>query len=233
MRTVSTAVLSPSNRLSCFIPPVWLLHLSFSNPGIYIGEDVVNKTMNENHKTMVSLVLSIVILALSLLAFLVPMVTAQAIESDGYVTRTVSTATPDSTFDVMLNITGLQIGGIVETIPDGFVVIRTTHPSNQTYISEQKVLFVVVNETAITYEVRAVSSGSGTFRGLWYDTLTETEGDIKDTSVSIRITPTPLSSPTPTPSPSTPGFEAVCTLAGLFVVAVLFLFLGIKGGEGA
>ena len=196
-----------------------------SNPCIYIGEDVVNKIMNKNHKTILSLVLSIV-----LLASLAPMVTVHAIESDTYVTRTVSSAVPDSTFDVMLNITGLQIGGIVETIPDGFVVIRTTHPSNQTYISEQKILFAVVNETVIHYEVRAVSSGSGTFCGTWYDALTETEGEIKDTSVSTRSTPTPLPSPAPSPSPS--GFEAVCTLAGLFVVAVLFSFR-IKGGEGA
>lgn len=188
--------------------------------------------MNENHKIISSLMLNMVILVLSLFAFLALAVTVYAIESDSYVTRTVSSATPDSTFDVMLNITGLQIGGIVETIPDGFVVIRTTHPPHQTYIAEQKVLFAVVNETAITYAVRAVSGGSGTFRGTWYDTLTETEGEINDTSVSIRSTPTPLSSPAPSPTPSPPGFEAVCTLVGLFVVAVLFSFR-IKGGEGA
>ena len=190
--------------------------------------------MNENNKKIprMLLTLSVAILAISVLA-LAPIVNVKATATGTTITRTLSTTSPtsDSTFDVMLNIAWLQIGGVVETIPDGFAFISTTHPSNQTYVSGQKVVFTVVNETSIRYEVRAPLEGSGTFDGTWYDALNEMEGNIDSTSVSVSVAETPMSSPTPTPSPPVPGFEAVFALAGLFVVVVLFLFRR-KGGEG-
>jgi hypothetical protein len=200
---------------------------------------MVNMNMNENNKKIprMLLTLSVAILAISVLA-LAPIVNVKATATDTTITRTLSTTSPtsDSTFDVMLNIAWLQIGGVVETIPDGFAFISTTHPSNQTYMSGQKVVFTVVNETSIRYEVRAPLEGSGTFDGTWYDALNEMEGNIDSTSVSVSVaeTPTPPSSPTPTPSPPVPGFEAVFALAGLFVVAVRFLFSRKRrGGEGS
>ncbi len=183
------------------------------------------------------LTISVVILAISVLS-LAPIVSVKATATDTSVTRTLSTTNPTSgsTFDVALNITGLEIGGIVEIIPDGFAFVSTTHPSNQTYVSGQKVVFVVVNETSIRYEVQAPLEGSGTFGGTWYDSLNEKEGDIERTDVSVRVAETytpPLSpTPTPTPSPPVPGFKAVFALAGLFVVAVRFFFRK-RGGEGS
>ena len=192
---------------------------------------------NNNKISQMLLILSITILAISLLT-VAPIATVIATATDTTVTRALSTTNPTtgSTFDVMLNITGLQIGGIIETIPDDFAFVSTTHPSNQTYISGQKVVFVVVNvnESSIKYEARAPSEGSGTFGGTWYDALNEMEGNIDSTSVSVSVAETPMSSPTPTPSPPVPGFEAVFALAGLFVVAVLFLFRRKRrGGEGS
>ena len=189
--------------------------------------------MNKNNKKILTIVL-IIATILGILTSSVALTSiATAKATDTAVTRTPSTTTPtpDSTFEVMLNIAGLQIGGVVETIPDGFAFISTTHPSNQTYVSGQKVVFTVVNETSIRYEVRAPSEGSGTFSGTWYDALNEMEGNVDSTSVSVSVAETPMSSPTPTPSPPVPGFEAVFALAGLFVVAVLFVFRR-KGGEG-
>jgi transcription termination factor Rho len=189
--------------------------------------------MNKNNKKILTIVL-IIATILGILTSSVALTSiATAKEADTAVTRTPSTTTPtpDSTFEVMLNIAGLQIGGVVETIPDGFAFISTMHPSNQTYVSGQKVVFTVVNETSIRYEVRAPSEGSGTFSGTWYDALNEMEGNVDSTSVSVSVAETPMSSPTPTPSPPVPGFEAVFALAGLFVVAVLFVFRR-KGGEG-
>jgi hypothetical protein len=194
--------------------------------------------MNKNNKKILTIVL-IIATVLGILTSSVALTSiATAKATDTAVTRTPSTTTPtpDSTFEVMLNIAGLQIGGVVETIPDGFAFISTTHPSNQTYMSGQKVVFTVVNETSIRYEVRAPLEGSGTFSGTWYDALNEKEGDIERTDVSVRVaeTPTPPSSLTPTPSPPVPGFEAVFALAGLFVVAVRFLFRRKRrGGEGS
>ena len=194
--------------------------------------------MNENNKNIpqMLLILSVVILAISVLS-LAPIVSVKATATDTAVTRLLSATnpTPGSTFDVTLNITGLEIGSIVETIPDGFTVVSTMHPSNQTYISGQKVVFAVVNETSIKYEVQAPLEGSGTFSGTWYDALNEKEGDIERTDVSVKVaeTPTPTPSPTPAPSPPVPGFEAVFTLAGLITVTYLFLLSKKgKGGEG-
>ena len=195
--------------------------------------------MNENNKKIprMLLTLSVAILAISVLS-LAPIVNVKAATTETTVICTSSTITPvaGSTFDVTLSIEGLRIGGIVETIPDGFAFVSTTHPSNQTYISGQKVVFVVVNETSIKYEAQALSEGSGTFGGTWYDALSEKEGDIESTSVSVRVaeTPTPSPTPTPAPSPPTPGFEAVFALAGLLIVAVRFLFRRKRrGGEGS
>jgi transcription termination factor Rho len=190
--------------------------------------------MNTNNKKILAVVLTIAMMILVISTSsvaLTSITTAKA--TDTTVTRTLSTTTPTSgsTFDVTLNIIELQIGGIVETIPDGFGFVSTTHPSNQTYVSGQKVVFTVVNEASIRYEVRAPSEGCGTFGGTWYDALNEKEGNSGSTSVSVRVAETPMSSLTPTPSPPVPGFEAVFALAGLFVVAVLFLFRR-KGGEG-
>ena len=180
--------------------------------------------MDADIKTIVLIVLSISITMFAI----APIATTGAPAA----TRTLSTANPapDSTFEVMLDLSGFQIGGVVETIPEGFTFSSTTHPSNQTYRSGQKVVFVVINETSLNYDVRAPSEGRGTLIGTWYDALNGTTGDIVRTDVSVRIaeTPTPSSrpapTPTPAPSPSTPGFKAVFALTGLFTVAYMILF---------
>jgi hypothetical protein len=198
---------------------------------------MVNKNMNQNHKRVLPTVLTlcITILVISVLSP-APIVSVKATATDTTVTRLLSTTNPTSgsTFDVTLDITGLEIGGIVETIPDGFTVVSTMHPSNQTYISGQKVVFVIVNEISIKYEAQAPSEGSGTFSGIWYDSLNEKEGDIERTDVSVKVaeTPTPSPGPTPTLSPPTPGFEAVFTLVGLITVYLFLLSKKGKGGEG-
>jgi len=187
--------------------------------------------MNENNKKILAILLLLTIGMMTLVistssVALTSIAAAKA--TDTTITRTLSTTTPTpgSTFDVTLDIAGLQIGGVVETIPDGFAFVSTTHPSNQTFnMSGQKVVFVVVNETSIKYKVRAPSEGSGTFGGMWYDALNEKEGNSGSTSVSVSMVETP--------SPAVPGFGAVFGLAGLFVVAVRFLFSRRrKGGVG-
>ena len=178
-----------------------------------------------------------------LFLFLLPCGVANVKATDAAVTRTLSTTYPiqGSTVDVSLNIKDLQIGAIVETIPDGFSFVSTTHPANQTYVSGQKVVFAVVNETTIKYTVRAPLEaeegiGTRTFTGTWYDSLNEAEGDIGSDSVRIKsatpsATPSPSSTHTPTPTPSIPGFEVVFTLAGLLAVAYPLLFTRKGKGE--
>jgi len=190
----------------------------------------------DNSKILRMVLIPAMIIAITIAIFPVVITIASASGSGIAVTRTLSTNTPapGSTFHVFINISGLHVGGIVETIPEGFAFVSTTHPSNQTYVSGQKVIFVVANETSIRYEVRAPSQGSGTFSGMWYDALSEKEGDIKSMSASVRVVGTPMQSPTTTPAPSppvpVPAFEAVSALAGLLVVAVAVLVSFRRGG---
>ena len=191
----------------------------------------------------------LVIFAAALLCATANAETTKPVVTRATVTRTTNTTTPapGSTFEVTLNLTGtgLQIGGVVETIPDGFAFVRTTHPENQTYTAGQKVVFGVVNETVIKYEVQAPSSEgagatTGIFNGEWYNALTKAKGEIGSTSVSVRAglgaaeTPTPTSTPALSPPALVPGFEAVFAVTGLFTVAaVLLVFVQLKkkGGE--
>lgn len=152
-------------------------------------------------KLVVALLAAVVIAALA----------APAMAEEINITRSLSTTTPspNSEFDVTLTISGLKIGGIVEAIPDGFAYVSTTHPADQTNRSGQNIIFSVINDAEIKYSVKASSSGSGTFKGVWDGILNETNGTIADTSVSVHTTggggggsgggyvPT-----TPTPSPT-------------------------------
>jgi len=94
---------------------------------------------------------------------------------------------PDAEFEVRLKITGELplVVGIVETIPEGFRFLSTTHPERSYNVSGQKVAFAVINETEIRYRVKAPSSGKGTFSGMWIDMLSENERRIADTIVMV------------------------------------------------
>ena len=122
-----------------------------------------------------------------LLAVIVLSALAAPVAAEEKVTRSVSTINhaPNEDFDVTLAV-GFQIGGIVETIPDGFTFVSTTHPPEQYSVSGQNIRFVVINEPEIKYSVKAPSSGSGTFKGLWEDVLNEIKGTLADTNVAVN-----------------------------------------------
>jgi len=117
-------------------------------------------------------------------------VTDLALAEESTVTRSLSTSTPtgNSIFNITLQISNMQVGGIVETIPDGFSYVSTTHPEAQVEQSGQNLVFSVIGETELSYLVRAPSSGSGTFTGEWDNTLTGTNGQISDSSVTVAGT---------------------------------------------
>jgi PGF-pre-PGF domain-containing protein len=139
---------------------------------------------------------------------------------------------PGEEFKVTLRITGELplVAGIVETIPDEFSFVRTTHPAGNYSVSGQKVAFAVINVTEIEYWVMAPSSGEGTFSGTWIDMLSENEGSIADTIVMVggggsgaieeEVTPTPtqtLAVPTVTKATrSIPMMEAGKEVAMIF-----------------
>ncbi len=159
-------------------------------------------------------------LQISALVIAVVVITVTGTAMGAGVTRVITpdNPTPGSTFDVTLRITGLQVGGIVERIPTGFTFVSTTHAMNQTSVSGQNVIFAVLNETSISYRVRApAGGGSGTFRGEWYDALNVTRGDIECKQVNVVTAPS--ASPAESTPVPTPGLYLITSIAGVIIAA--------------
>ncbi|TQD25916.1 hypothetical protein [Methanolobus vulcani] len=111
---------------------------------------------------------------------------AFAVETN--VVRDISTpeSSSDSEFTVTLKISGTDVVGIVESIPEGFSYVGSKHPEDQVSQSGQNLIFSVIGETEINYQVKASSTGEGSFTGVWYNPISETEGTILDTDVSVN-----------------------------------------------
>jgi hypothetical protein len=92
----------------------------------------------------------------------------------------------DSEFTVTLYISGTDVAGIVENIPEGFTYLGSNHPEDQISQYGQSIIFSVIGETEINYQIKAPSAGKGSFTGIWYDPINETEGTIADTDVSVN-----------------------------------------------
>ena len=186
------------------------------------------------------------LLFLATAAFLAGTVTAVP-STDGVTRSALANPVPGAEFDVKLTISGEcpLVVGIVETIPEGFDFVSTSHLSDQYDVSAQKIAFAVINKTEVVYRVKASSSGLGTFTGTWIDMLSHKEGAIRDiTDVvgagsTIEEEPTPMQvvttptskmaqSPTAAPTSEVPGFEPIFTIVS-FLIAYLFVFRG-KGG---
>jgi uncharacterized membrane protein len=104
------------------------------------------------------------------------------------IVREISTSEPNSNseFTVTLKISGTNVAGIVEYIPEGFSYIESNHPKDQISRLGQSVIFSVIGESEINYQVKGPSAGEGSFKGIWYDPINETEGVIADTDVSFN-----------------------------------------------
>ncbi|MEA1998036.1 MAG: hypothetical protein U9N61_01740 [Euryarchaeota archaeon] len=185
------------------------------------------------------------LLLLATAAFLAGTVTAVP-GTEGVTRSAPADPIPGAEFDVKLTISGERplVVGIVETIPEGFDFVSTSHPSDQYDVSAQKIAFAVINEAEILYRVKASSSGVGTFIGTWIDMLSQKEGAIRDitdvvgadstieegpTPMPVVTTPTSKMVQSPTPTSEVPGFEQIFAIAS-FLIAYLFVFRG-KGGD--
>ncbi len=173
------------------------------------------------------------LLFLATAAFLAGTVTAVP-GTDGVTRSAPADPVPGAEFNVKLTISGERplVVGIVETIPEGFDIVSTSHPPDQYAVSGQKIVFAVINETEILYRVKASSSGVGTFTGTWIDMLSDKEGAIRDiTDVAgadsaVEEEPTPLQVvTTPTPTSGVPGFETIFAIVS-FLIVYLFVYIG-------
>lgn len=199
--------------------------------------------MNKNNKKIMRIVLT-TMLVTSMFS-VAPIVNVKATDTDTCVTRTLSTTNPNAgaLIEVTLNITGLQIGGIIEIIPDGFKYVGTDYLSNRTSVSGNKVAFAIINTTEINYTVKAMY-GSGNFSGIWEDYLSETNGKVEGMAyVSVyggatptpsfeNITMSPIPTSMPTPTPKIPGFEVIFVSAALFMLYLVFQRRRMRGDKG-
>lgn len=140
------------------------------------------------------------------------------------VIRSLSTAEPGAgeVFTVSLAVEGMTLGGVVETLPDGYTFAGTDHPNDRVLARGQKVAFAVTNETSITYSVQAPASGSGDIIGTWEDFIAESHGEIPPSRVAVYGIDVPDD-----PSPTNARAGSPCTL----LVAVAGLLVAYWGGR--
>ncbi|ACL16099.1 hypothetical protein [Methanosphaerula palustris] len=141
---------------------------------------------------------------------------------DAGVTRTLSSTSIRGGEDlsVTLSIRGIQAGGVVETIPEGFTFAKTDYPTDRYRVSGQKVLFSVINTSTITYDVQARTGSSWTFTGTWNNAVDMTDGVIPDSQVAVGSTSGENGGgrAAPAQTTSTPGFDLLPAFAGLGAV---------------
>jgi hypothetical protein len=202
--------------------------------------------MKKRGKRMRYKILTLLLL-LATAAFLAGTVTAVP-GIDGVTRSAPAEPAPGTEFDVKLTISGERplVVGIVETIPEGFDFVSASYPPDQYDVSGQKIAFALINETEITYRVKASSSGLGSFTGTWLDMLSDKEGAIRDITdavgadstieeepTALQVVTTPTSrmtqSPTAVPTSEVPGFESIFAIVS-FLIAYLFVYRG-KGGD--
>jgi hypothetical protein len=223
------------------------------------GKGMMRKNKKKGGRRLLTVLLFVL---LTTAASLAGMVTAvQGAEVEGVTRYTPAGPVPGAEFEVKLTITGELplVVGIVETVPAGFDFVSTT--SDHYEISDQEVAFAVIDETEITYWVKAPSSGEGSFTGTWIDMLSDSEGSIADTIVIVGgggtgaigvetpmptpavTTTTPVTTPKPSPTATAtatpaalpaseiPGFEAILAAVSL-LIACLFVVMWRTKGEG-
>ena len=180
-------------------------------------------------------------LALLMLLLVSSMSVVQGAEVSGVRRSVLSVPAPGAEFEVTLTIEGELplVVGIRETIPEGFGFVSTTCKNYE--VSGQEIAFVVMDETAVSYQVKAPASGTGTFMATWVDLLGEGEGSIAATTVSVGGGGTPSTPTQPTastetpgtePEPAVPGFNAL-SLVGSLVIVLLLMGKRLTGGKPA
>ncbi|HDS46300.1 MAG TPA: hypothetical protein ENN68_09530 [Methanomicrobia archaeon] len=159
----------------------------------------------------------------------------------GGVTRSVlSDPVPGAEFEVTLTMDAEPplVVGIRETIPDGFDFVSTTCKNHE--VSGHELAFVVMDETVVSYRIKAPASGTGTFTGTWIDLLGAGEGSIAATTVVVGGGEMPSTSAQPGTStetpradsePAVPGFGVLSLIVSLVTVLLVLIVLRSTGGR--
>lgn len=144
------------------------------------------------------------------------------------VTRSLSTAEPGAgeVFTVSLSVGDMPLGGVVETLPGGYIFAGTEHPDDRTLIQGQMIAFTVADEAVITYSVKAPASGSGDIVGVWEDFAAEAHGKIVPSHVAVDGVEVPEAGGSPPTD-----VQAASPLPLLTAIAGLFLAAHHRGGR--
>lgn len=147
------------------------------------------------------------------------------------VARTLSTAEPGAgeVFTVSLSLEGVALGAVVETLPAGYTFAGTDHPEDRVLVRGQQAGFAVMNDTRITYSLRAPATGSGDITGTWEDFLAGSEGAVAPSHVAVDGIETAAES-AGADSALPAAQEAASPLGVLAAVAALLVAAG-RGGR--
>ncbi|HDR73382.1 MAG TPA: hypothetical protein ENN85_05690 [Methanoculleus sp.] len=150
---------------------------------------------------------------------------APALAGEAPVTRTIADIDGDgeSLLMVVLSIDGMEIGGIIETLPGGSTFEGTDHPPAQVAVSDGRAMFSVIGEGEIRYTITMPSAAGTGISGTWEDFLNETNGMVTGDGATAAEE---QASPAPPPASSAPG-----ALVAVAVVGLLLLCLHAGGGR--
>jgi len=129
----------------------------------------------------------------------------------GTVTREVCPADAGGLITVTLSLDGTGVVGITETLPDGFTYVDSALPPSQVLVQDDQVCFCTINESTVTYRVRAPDQGIGEIAGRWWDFTARTNGTIPSSAIPAGGVETPAA----------PGPGIVLSLLALLAVPAL------------
>ncbi|HDS63757.1 MAG TPA: hypothetical protein ENN52_06510 [Methanofollis liminatans] len=133
--------------------------------------------------------------------------------------RTVTgTLLPGGEFVITLNVSGIAVGGLVETIPEGFLFVSSTHPPGRVSVADRQVSFALLDDERVSYRLRAPTEGDGVITGYWEDFVAGENGTVAPTWLSPTTEPREAAAST-IPA-AAPGFSVPGTLLAL--AAILF-----------
>lgn len=147
----------------------------------------------------------LLVLCLCICVFCTP---AAAIET---VTREVGPADAGGLITVTLSFSSLGVAGVTEALPEGFAYVDSSLPSSRVLVQGDQVSFCVIDESTVTYRVRAPGEGRGEIAGRWWDFTARTNGTIPSSEIPAGGVETPAA----------PGPGIVLSLLALLAVPAL------------
>lgn len=146
----------------------------------------------------------------ALLILCVSILLCMPVLAAGTVTREVGPADAGGLITVTLSLDDTGVVGVTETLP-GFIYVDSSLPPSQVLIQDDQVCFCMINESTVTYRVRAPDQGSGEIAGRWWDFTARTNGTIPSSEIPAGGVETPAA----------PGPGIVLSLLGLLAVPAL------------